>query len=155
MDDQFLKTLEETRSWLDRMDVDDYTINDDLTVDVIGDVEIAYRDLELIPVQFGVVDGLFNCAENRLVSLRGLPRKCLEVYCRGNMLTNLDWAPAECTLIHCRNNPTLRDINGAPDGCELIYDHDAVAKNQAARQLAELYVNDTESTPTTKPGRFL
>jgi hypothetical protein len=63
-------------NWLDEMGVENYTINDDLTIDVNGDLRIGlYEDLDEIPefIQFNKVYGNFYCNDNNLTSLRGCP----------------------------------------------------------------------------------
>ena len=55
------KTKEEIQNWLDRLRIKNYTINEDLTVDIKGDIEISSKDLTIIPVQFGNVTGSFYC----------------------------------------------------------------------------------------------
>ena len=72
-DNQFFKTYEETKNWLDDMDIDNYTINDDLTIDGDGDVIISDIGLKKIPVKFKSVGGDFNCGSNQLTSLKGSP----------------------------------------------------------------------------------
>ena len=42
---QFFKTREEVEAWLKRMDIESYAINEDLTVDVDGDVLIPYENI--------------------------------------------------------------------------------------------------------------
>ena len=114
-----LKTKEEISSWLDKMEVENYIINDNLTVDVLnnGSVFINEKRLTKIPVQFNVVEGSFHCSENRLESLKGCPNivhsnfdcsnSCLnsleggpkyvggEYLCTNNKLTNLEFCPEE------------------------------------------------------------
>jgi hypothetical protein len=63
--------------WLDEMAVTNYIINDDLTIDVNGDVDLHGENLEMFPsyVHFGRVAGSFYCSSNQLVSLEGCPRE--------------------------------------------------------------------------------
>ena len=60
-------------SWLKRMDISVYTINDDLTVDVDNDVLIANKDLTKLPFKFGKVYGNFYASHNKLTSLKNAP----------------------------------------------------------------------------------
>ena len=73
-DNQFFKTKEETKDWLDEVSIGKYTINDDLTVDVDGDVDLNNKKLEKIPVKFKSIGGYFNCGSNQLTSLEGCPK---------------------------------------------------------------------------------
>ena len=58
------------KQWLDNMEIKKYVINDDLSVDVNGDVLLYKKGLSEIPVQFNRVDGFFNCANNQLTSFK-------------------------------------------------------------------------------------
>ena len=53
--------------------IKNYTINEDLSVDVIGDVFINELKLNEIPIQFGKVSGSFDCSYNFLTTLKGCP----------------------------------------------------------------------------------
>ncbi len=67
--------------WLDEMDIENYTINDDLTVDIRGNVDLFGKDLTHIPIQFGTVSGWFDVKCNpRLTSLDGFPKSALSVF---------------------------------------------------------------------------
>jgi len=50
-----------------------YTINDDGSIDVVGNVELNNRNLTKIPFNFGKVSGGFFCYNNQLTSLKGSP----------------------------------------------------------------------------------
>lgn len=69
-----LNEEEKVKKWLDNMNIKKYTINDNLTVDVDGDVSIVYQDLKSIPVKFNIVKGDFNCYKNELTDYKGFPR---------------------------------------------------------------------------------
>ena len=51
---------------LDEYGVKNYTINDDFTIDVNGDVNLEGKDICKFPdyIQFGVVNGSFDCSFN-------------------------------------------------------------------------------------------
>ncbi len=178
MSDQFFKTYEETKVWLDNMSIMRYTIRDDLTVDVDSNVIISTNGLKVIPVQFGVVNGNFWCDNNHLTSLAGAPKQCREFFCYDNRLTNLDGAPQQCfrfdcsgnqltlldrvpsgcQMVNCNGNPDLYDISGLPDTCDIRCDYDIIAKNQAKRHLMALDVIESEGADAShskKSGRVL
>ena len=50
-----------------------YTINDDGSIDVEGDVDLSREKLTKIPFSFGKVSGDFYCYDNQLTSLEGAP----------------------------------------------------------------------------------
>ncbi len=165
MSDQFFKTREETQAWLDMVGVRNYTIKDDLTVDVNDPVIIAGLNLTHIPVRFGAIIGTFDCSNNQLTSLKGAPRTANNLWCFDNRLTSLIGAPIGCRSINCENNqitglegssvgcknifcdnnPDLIDISSAPEGCKIICDYNVISKNQSARQFADLETNDSEA----------
>ena len=62
-------------AWLHTIAVKNYTINDDLTVDVFGYVDISNENLTEIPVQFGKISGYFDCSHNKLTSLKNCPKE--------------------------------------------------------------------------------
>ena len=124
-------------TWLEQQNVQNYTINDDFTIDVDGDVNLFKTDLIEIPdyIQFGVIRGNFDCSSNHLSSLRGCPREvggyfyCSDnnltslegspekvkegFYCGSNQLTSLEGAPREVDEFYCNNNQ-LTSLEGAP-----------------------------------------
>ena len=53
-------------SWLKKCGIKNYTINEDLSVDVEGDVDISFKDLSVIPVSFRFVSGYFNRGDNKI-----------------------------------------------------------------------------------------
>ena len=66
-------TREEVENWLIKMQIKNYVINEDLTVNVNESVDISYKKLVEIPVQFGIVKSHFHCNHNELTSLEGCP----------------------------------------------------------------------------------
>ena len=62
------------------LDFDKVTINKDNSIDYNGDVKIAGKNLDIIPLQFNIVKGDFNCYGNNLTSLKGSPQKCNNFY---------------------------------------------------------------------------
>lgn len=82
--------------WLFDMGISDYTINDDLTVDVAMDVVIEDMELTELPVQFGRVGRYFDCAANNLTTLKGCPTYVgWDFICHSNKLTSLEYCPQE------------------------------------------------------------
>lgn len=64
------------KSWLIKYEITNYTINDDLTVDVHEDVVHLYnKNLTSLPFQFGIIKGNFNCSFNKLTSLEHCPKE--------------------------------------------------------------------------------
>ena len=83
------------RDWLDLMSVEGYTINDDLTVDVLENVYLDGKLSEFPDyVKFGRVDGYFSCEHNGMTSLAGCPEAVGGIfYCSFNKLVSLEGCP--------------------------------------------------------------
>ncbi len=62
--------------------------------------------------------------------------------------------PWPCWTKTHSGSPNLYDIS-VSDGCSVNYDHDAVAKNMAARQLSDLDLDGNTLVLPAKPGRIL
>ena len=111
--------------WLKEYNIQNYTINDDFTIDVNGDVNLFNMRLKEFPeyIQFGAVKGYFDCRFNQLTTLRGVPRIVKDSFdCSGNKLTSLEGAPKEigrdfycmyCNLISLKG--ALEKIRGSFD----------------------------------------
>ncbi len=122
-DSQFLKSKEEIHEWLEenihRYNILRFKINDDLTVDVEGDMRIkvtAARDgMKLLPIKFGDVAGDVNFGLLKLVSLKGSPREVQgNFFCDGNLLTDLVGGPRNVGEIYdCANNK-ITSLKGSP-----------------------------------------
>jgi hypothetical protein len=57
-----------------RYNIENYTINDDFSIDVDGDVDLSYLVLSNIPLKFNRVRGNFRVNNNNLTSLIGCPQ---------------------------------------------------------------------------------
>jgi len=102
------------KEWLDRYGVKNYTINDDLTVDVDGYVDLTSKRLKRIPIQFGNVSGGFYCSRNSLTSLKGSPISVGSSFnCMLNKLTSLEYIPKEIVgYFTCYDNQITSLIGG-------------------------------------------
>ena len=63
----------EIEKWLKKYGIENYTIHDNLVVDVNGDVYLCNKILTELPFQFGNVTGYFHCSNNKLTSLQYCP----------------------------------------------------------------------------------
>ncbi len=81
---------------LKRYDIKNYTINEDGSVDIDGDVNLYDKGLIVIPVKFRNVGGDFDCSNNQLTSLEGCPESVgVNFYCDNNKLASLEGCPRE------------------------------------------------------------
>jgi len=71
--------------------IKNYTINDDMSISVNGNVDLSYKS---IPIKFKEVTGYFYCSNNQLTSLKGCPETVGgSFYCHCNQLTSLKGCP--------------------------------------------------------------
>jgi len=93
---QLFTTVDEISKWCDNNRIENYTINDDLSVDVDDNVILYLIYMEQLPVQFGYVKGDFILGENGLKTLKGVPYKVGgDFICGGNKINDLDYFPKE------------------------------------------------------------
>ena len=126
--------------------IENYTINDDGSIDVDGNVNLAYdlyrEELTKIPLKFGNIIGDFECDRNQLTTLKGSPKSvggnfdcsgnqltsleyCPESVggnfdCSGNQLTSLEGLPEIGGYINCRRNQ-ITDFKGVPEFFEGLF----------------------------------
>jgi hypothetical protein len=110
------KTKLEIQKWLDEMEVKNYTINNDLTVDVNDDVKFHSKSLSQLPVQFGVVNGDFAIWNCELESLKGCPHKVMGKFnCAINLLKSLEYCPKQVDGAFIFHNNDITTLEHAPD----------------------------------------
>jgi hypothetical protein len=107
--------------WLDEMRVLKYIINDDHTVDVIGNVFISHRNLTSIPVQFGKVTDMFSCSNNNLTSLKGCPSSVgTEFACDNNKLISIEGCPKKVGKnFYAHHNPNEDIFQNLREICDI------------------------------------
>jgi len=121
---------------IEKYQIKNYTFNDDLSIDVNGNVNLSYRVLTKLPIKFRNVSGFFDCSGNNLTSLEGCPEmvggdfncSCNNLtsllgspktvlgsfYCRGNKLTSLEGGlKTVLGNFNCYNN-NLTSLEGSP-----------------------------------------
>ena len=99
----------------DKYGIENYTINDDLSIDVGGCVYLNIQDLKYLPLRFNYVSGGFFCRENILVSLEGSPLTVGGNFgCGYNELKTLEGSPQTVNGdFNCYNNE-LKTLEGCP-----------------------------------------
>jgi len=100
---------QEIKCWLEFYGIKNYTISDDLVVDVDGGVNLHNRYITVIPFKFGKVTGNFHCSNNHLTTLQNCPDTVGGSFsCKYNKLSSLKYCPAEIGgLLHCGYNPFI------------------------------------------------
>ena len=89
-----------------RYGIENYTINDDGTIDVDGNVWLNNKGLTELPLNFNKVTGYFECGANNLTSLKGSPCWVGGYFsCSNNLLTSLEFCPDYVgSDFYCSNN---------------------------------------------------
>jgi len=140
-----LKTKKDIQEWLDKYKVVNYTINDDLTVDVDDDLHLAECGLTDLPIQFGKVQGTAYFGMNQLTSFKGMPNSIKgHLNCENNLITNFEHCPKFINgLLICSNNPikSLKGFNSEINGN--LYHSYSVDENIYTKiiELEHLYEN--------------
>ena len=83
------------KKWLDEYKIKKYKINDDMTVDVNGNVDLFGKQLTEIPIKFNIVTRCFNCSFNRLTTLIDIEYIDIEdkLCCSNNSYTSFEHWP--------------------------------------------------------------
>jgi hypothetical protein len=86
---------QEIEKWLIKYKIKNYTIHDDLTVDVDGDVDLIATNITGLPFKFGKVTGFFDIYENHnLTSLYNCPDYVGDYFdCSHNNIKSLQYCP--------------------------------------------------------------
>jgi len=95
--------------------IKNYTINDDLSIEVDGDVHLVEKELEYLPLKFNYVSGSFYCYKNELKSLKGCPQTVgTNFECSYNKLKTLEGCPQTVGgYFDCFGNE-LKSLEGCP-----------------------------------------
>ncbi len=88
--------------------IKNYTINQDGSIDVNGNVNLSSLELTELPLKFNRVSGYFSCSLNKLTSLEGCPSYVGgDFYCSWNELTSLDGYNLPYDKLICNNKDKL------------------------------------------------
>ena len=100
-----------------KYDLDRYTINQDGSVDVNGDVDLSNYNLKKIPLMFNKVSGHFTMFDNKISSLKGSPKEIIggDFTTTYNNLTTLEYGPKIVSGVYrCKFNK-LVNLHGFPE----------------------------------------
>jgi len=111
----FPTTREEVIEVCERYRIKNYTINDDLSIDVDGDVYLVDKGLEYLPLKFNYVSGNFVCSDNKLKTLEGSPQTVGGYFfCFENELKTLEGSPQTVGgTFNCSYNELIT-LEGSP-----------------------------------------
>ena len=111
------QTDEEIHELCRKYNIKNYTINEDKSIDVDGDVDLFDKGLTKLPLKFRNVSGYFNLSRNKLETLEGSPEivEGAFFYCNNNRLKTLIGGPKSVSgHFYCSNNK-LTTLEGAPE----------------------------------------
>jgi len=143
----FIKeSKEDIHSMCKKYGIKNYTINEDGTVDVDGNVDLhikglnrpqRYRASELkeLPLKFGKVSGDFSCSIHKLTNLSGAPLEVGGYFsCSNNQLESLEGSPEKVGgKFYCNDNQ-LTSLEGAPRkvGGDFLCSHNKLTSLEGA-----------------------
>jgi len=109
---EYLKVFED----IEELEISNYTFNDDVSIDVNGDVYLNFKSLTKLPIKFRNVSGDFDCGYNNLTSLEGCPKTVGGYFsCSVNKLTSLEGSPKMVGGdFYCYDN-NLTSLEGCPE----------------------------------------
>lgn len=127
----------------------DFKILNDLTVNVLHDVNLKKRGLTRLPLHFNKIEGYFDCSENNLISLEGSPKEVAGFFdCSSNQLTSLIGAPKKTLSIKCQDN-ALTSLEGVPQNmqfCLCSNNQINTLKGLPSDFKGALYINNNQLT---------
>ena len=95
--------------------IENYTINSDGSIDVVGDVNLSDKRLTKLPLKFRSVTGNFYCHNNQLTSLEGCPESVGgSFWCRYNHLKSLEGCPESVGCNFWCSENDLTSLEGSP-----------------------------------------
>ena len=99
-----------------KYNIENYTINEDGSIDVNGNVDLIDKKLIELPLNFNEVTGYFNCNGNKLTTLKGSPKYVEDgFYCGYNDLPSLEFGPIEVgRTFNCSKNK-LTSLEFSPE----------------------------------------
>ena len=106
---------QDINSICEKWGIKNYTINEDGSIDVDGDVNLKNKGLTKLPSKFRNVSGTFYCYSNRLTSLEGCPQSVGgDFNCYNNQLTSLEGCPQIVGGDFSCDNNQLTSLEGSP-----------------------------------------
>lgn len=104
------------------LNIFNYSINPDGSVDVSGSVSIELSSLEELPLKFRNVSGNFFCNRNNIESLEGCPRKTHNFICSYNKLKSLVGGPEISNGDYICSDNYITSLVGGPKYVEDDFD---------------------------------
>jgi hypothetical protein len=119
---RLFESNQDIESICEKYGIQNFTINSDGSIDVNGDVDLSYKELDKLSIKFRNVTGNFNCYYNNLTSLEGSPKSVGGHFiCSLNNLTLLEGGPKSVGGdFDCSYN-NLTSVEGAPESVSGLF----------------------------------
>ena len=115
IDYEYQRELSRIMILCNKYNIDNYTINDDGSIDVNGSVTVYNKGLDKLIIKFGNVSDSFYCSQNRLTSLEGCPEYVGEFFdCSDNEITSFKGSPDKIHYGFSCSNNKIRSFEGCP-----------------------------------------
>ena len=103
--------------------IKNYTINNDMSIDVDRYVNLNGFNLKKIPLTFNKVNGDFRCRNNILESLEGVPKEVTgDFHCSYNKLKSLKYLPTYIGRDFFCNDNKIKTLEGCPNIISGLFD---------------------------------
>ncbi len=119
---KFNESKQDIESICQKYGITNYTINEDGSIDVDDNVNLANKELDELPLKFRNVAGFFYCDHNKLVNLEGAPKSVGGSFdCSSNKLTSLEGGPQSVGgNFDCSINK-LTTLEGSPKSINVVF----------------------------------
>ena len=137
----------------EKYNITNYTINNDGSIDVAGNVNLWDKGLTELPLVFNKVSGNFSCNHNNLTSLKGCPRWVGGYFdCNNNKLTSLEFSPDYVGGDFYCNNNQLTSLKFSPDyvGGDFYCKYNKLTDNYCDTEIGGRFYTSLEQDGLTK-----
>lgn len=136
---------------LEELNIENYHINDDLSVDVNGSVNISEENITKIPVQFNFINGDFDCGYNLLSTLKGVPKNISGNFiCCNNNLFDMEYSPEVVGGSCDYSNNNITSLLNSPKniGTYLnVYKNNLLSLKNNIEELNNIIISDKYNYP--------
>ena len=133
-------TLDGINEWLSTQNIQRYCVDEDGLIDVYESVRLQLGNETSLGVRFGTIKGNFECFDNMLITLEGMPNVVGgDFICCNNQLPSLVGAPAIVIGDFACCNNQLTSVRGIS---EHIKGHFICANNPLTTKLAKAELQD-------------
>ena len=138
---QFNESKQDIDSICKEYGIKNYTINQDVSIDVDGDVNLSDKELNKLPLKFRNVSGYFYFENNQLTSLEGAPTSVGgSFYSSNNQLVSLEGAPTSVGGDFSCHNNQLKDVYGIKEGYKIKGDF--IVEDNPVFEIFKLFPED-------------